>query len=430
MTKYGPLTSTLTVLCLASLTLTACSTKNSQENQIQASPSSSPAAITEASTLSPRLAITYEGGLMVIDGRSMEVLSTFDKEGFLRLNPAGDNRHMIVADGSSYSVLDLGSWEQAHGDHSHIYSSTPSLSQLHFAADHTGHVISNLGKTALFSDGTASFETYRVADLTGADQRTASSIETQKISLPQAHHGFAIPLANNRYLVSVGDQEKRSGAAVIDDQAKIITENKDCPGIHGEAKAAHQVYTLGCEDGALIYRAGQFTKVTTSKDSYSRLGNQAGSEKSAIVLTDYKTDPNASLERPEQFALINTTTPSISTVALPQGVSYTFRSLARGPAGEALVLTTDGKLRYYDEQTGKELGSLTLMDPWQESETWQDPRPAIWVNENTAYVSDPSSKKLLAVSLKDLKAGKAEIFAQLDLPHTPNEINGVSGKTS
>ena len=79
----------------------------------------------------------------------------------------------------------------------------------------------------------------------------------------------------------------------------------------------------------------------------------AGSTKSDVVLADYKTDQDAELERPEQFSLINTSNKTRTKVQLPDGISYTFRSLARGPEGEALLLTTDGKLRYFDEKQAK-----------------------------------------------------------------------------
>lgn len=66
-----------------------------------------------------------------------------------------------------------------------------------------------------------------------------------------------------------------------------------------------------------------------SPDPYGRIGNQAGSDESAVVLGDYKADPDAELERPERVSLIDTATNTLRLVDL--GVSYTFRSLARGP---------------------------------------------------------------------------------------------------
>lgn len=409
-------------------TSTADSSYSASASAETTSASSSTQEIKEASTVASRIAITYDGGVMVYDARKLEQLADLKKDGFLRLNPSGDGRHMTVSDGNSYTVLDMGFWEQPHGDHSHYYSTSPTLTSLSFASDHTGHVIYDHGKTAMFSDGTGEFEVYNPADLTGENSLTASAVKTEKIKLPEAHHGLAIPLEDNQYFVSVGNEESRSGAAVIKADGTVVTESKECPGVHGEAMAEDGVITVGCEDGALIYKDGKFTKVTNPEDPYSRSGNQAGSADSPVVLADYKTDKDAELERPEQFSLINTETMQRNKVQLPEGVSYTFRSLARGPEGEALMLTTDGKLHFYNEETGEELGNVQIMDEWEESEVWQEPRPAIWVDGKTAYVTDPEAKKLHAVSLKNIEEGKAEVFASIDLPEVPNEINGVTGK--
>ena len=83
-------------------------------------------------------------------------------------------------------------------------------------------------------------------------------------------------------------------------------------------------------------------------------------------------------------------------------------------ASATLVPITEGKLRIFDPATGAELGSVQLMEAWTESETWQDERPALWVDGKTAYVTDPATKKLMSV----------------ELPKTPNEILGVSSSNA
>lgn len=412
---------------LAALTLTACgsgaASNTATSDSASASTSASAAPIVEGKGPASRIAITYDGGVLIYDAKDMKLIQDIKKDGFLRLNSAGDNRHLVVSDGNSYTFLDTGVWAVPHGDHSHYYTTEPSMSSLSLTADHTGHVITDNNKTAAFADGTGTFDVYSPADLT-VNQRTASSLNTEQVKLPSPHHGFAIPLENNRYLVSVGDDKTRTGAAVVDAQGKTITENKECPGVHGEAIAKDNIITIGCTDGALIYKEGTFTKITNPEDPYSRSGNQVGSPDSQYVLVDYKTDKDAKLERPEKFAVIDTVAKKRNVYTLPKGVSYTFRSFGRGPQGEVLLLTTDGKLRIIDPATGKELGTVQLMDSWSESETWQDPRPALWVDGKTAYVTDPATKKLHAVNISDAKAPKT--LMSIELPQTPNEIKGSS----
>ncbi len=157
----------------------------------------------------------------------------------------------------------------------------------------------------------------------------------------------------------------------------------------------------------------------TAPDPYARLGNQAGgSEDSEVVLGDYKTDPDAELERPERIALVNTATSGLRLVDL--GTSYTFRSLGRGPDGEALVLGTDGNLHVVDEHTGEVIRKIAVVDPWTEPGEWQQPRPpAMKVLGGTVFVTDPADDELHAV---DLATGAITTGA---LPQTPNEISGT-----
>ena len=412
---------------IASLALTACGSQNSPTSQNTQSTSASTSAsadpIVEGKGAASRVALTYDGGVLIYDAKDMKLLADLPKEGFLRLSDAGDNRHLVVADGNSYTFLDTGIWSVAHGDHSHYYTTSPTLSTLSLAADHTGHVIKDNDRVAAFADGTGSFAVYDPAKLT-EDKRTATSLPTETITLPKPHHGFAIPLPENQYLVAVGDSKERTGAAVVDAQGRTVTESPSCPGVHGEAIAKDGAFTIGCTDGALIYKNGTFTKVTNPEDPYSRSGNQAGRADSQYVLADYKTDKDAKLERPEKFSIIDTVANTRSVYSLPAGVSYTFRSLGRGPKGEALLLTTDGKLRIFDPADGTELGSIQLMEAWTESETWQDERPALWVDGKTAYVTDPTAKKLIAVSLSNPAAPKE--LLSVELPKVPNEILGVS----
>ena len=81
------------------------------------------------------------------------------------------------------------------------------------------------------------------------------------------------------------------------------------------------------------------------------------------------------------------------------GTSYSFRSLGRGPDGEALVLGTDGALRIIDPLTGNITSTVPVVGAWEESETWQDPRPTLFVQGSTAYVTEPARSVIHAVDL-------------------------------
>ena len=243
---------------------------------------------------------------------------------------------------------------------------------------------------------------------------------------PETHNGVAVPLPEGGLLTTRSHGKDRVGITVLAADGTETASSEECPGTHGEATAAGGAVVVGCTDGALVYgggESGQQIRKVQAPDAYGRIGNQAGSEHSPIVLGDYKVDKDATLERPTRISLIDTRTASLRHVEL--GASYSFRSLGRGPAGEALVLGTDGGLRVIDPETGAVTRTIPVVAPWTESETWQDPRPTLFVQGSTAYVTEPASQRLHAV---DLASG--EVVKSAELPAVPNEITGVTGKAA
>ncbi|MEU4770122.1 zinc metallochaperone AztD [Actinosynnema sp. NPDC023794] len=343
------------------------------------------------------VAVTYDGGIYVLDGKTLEVKADVKLAGFNRLNPAGDDKHLMVSTSSGFRVLDA-----ARGE----------LTDIEFPGAEPGHVVRHAGRTVLFTDATGEVRVLDPATL-GSAERT---VETYKTAEP--HHGVAIELANGELVVTLGNKDKRVGIAVLDEDRKEIARNEDCPGVHGEAAAKDEVVVIGCQNGVLIYRNGAITKVQ-SPTEYGRIGNQAGSDHSAIVLGDYKQDADAELERPTGISLIDTTTGALKLVDI--GASYTFRSLARGPQGEALVLGTDGEIHVIDPVKAEVTRTIPVTDTWQEPLEWQQPRPAIFARGGTVYVSDPNKQQVHRI---DLAAGT--VTATASLAQKPNELSGVT----
>lgn len=342
------------------------------------------------------LAVTYDGGIHLLDGNTLVRGGGVELTGFNRVNPAGDDRHIIVSTSAGFRVFDAVGGQ---------------FTDIEFPGPKPGHVVRHAGRTVLFTDGTGTVTSFDPAELAeGAPQTT-------EYQSAEAHHGVAVELESGELAVTLGTEEERVGLAILDADRKEITRSEQCPGVHGEATAAGDTLVVGCQNGVLVYRDGQLTKVT-SPDSYGRIGNQAGSDESPIVLGDYKKDEHAELERPEQISLIDTEAGTIRLVDI--GTSYTFRSLARGPEGEALVLGTDGGLRVIDPVTGKVVRTIDVLDPWQEPIDWQQPRPALFVRDGIAYVSDTATKQIHRI---DLASGT--VTASVTLAETPNEISGV-----
>ncbi|MFB8774266.1 zinc metallochaperone AztD [Streptomyces broussonetiae] len=376
-----------------STVLTACGgTDSSSDAKAEATPSATP-----ATEVRDPLVATFDGGLYILDGESLKLTRTIELPGFNRVNPAGDEDHVIVSTDTGFRVLD---------------ATAQTFTAIEYEGAKPGHVVRHAGRTVLFTDGTGEVNVFDPADL-GKGKKPQGRTYTSA----EAHHGVAIELAGGELLSTLGTEEKRTGALVLDENNEEIARNENCPGVHGEAAARDEAVAVGCEDGILIYQDGEFTKID-APDDYGRIGNQSGSDASPILLGDYKTDPEAELERPTRVSLIDTEKKKLRLVDL--GVSYSFRSLARGPEGEALVLGTDGAIHVIDENSGRVERKIPAVGSWREPLDWQQPRPTLFVRDATAYVSDPSEKALHAI---DLETG--EKTTSVTLPESTNELSGV-----
>ncbi|QXG76287.1 hypothetical protein KUM42_01545 [Modestobacter sp. L9-4] len=190
--------------------------------------------------------------------------------------------------------------------------------------------------------------------------------------------------------------------------------------MHGEGTVAGEVAVFGCEDGALVYD-GEFTKLEAPGE-FGRTGNVFTTETSRIAFGDHRSDPDAEGSLLSAVTLIDTATKTLEVVPLPEGVQYTFRDLARGPADEAVLLGTDGAVHVMDEDSGELIASHPVIDAWEGPAEWQDPHPAIKVHDGIAYVTEPAAD---AVHALDLTTG--EVIASAELDATPNEIAVVAG---
>ena len=400
----------LAALSIAGLLLAGCSAPGSEAADPGAATGTATGLATATAAAAPRLVTTYDGGIQVLDAGSLQILAEFELPGFNRINPAGDGRHVIISTADAFKVLDTGAWTDDGGTH-HV--ADPVLTGIEFPTAKPGHVVHHAGRTILFSDGTGVVESFETADLAGGQP------ETKTHTAAEAHHGVAVELSTGELVLTLGNAEERPGITVLDADRQEIVRNEDCPGVHGEATAAQEAVVIGCQTGVLVYAGGTITKID-SPDAYGRIGNQSGSEDSVVTLGDYKSDPDAELERPERISLINTVSKQLQLVDL--GTSYSFRSLGRGPHGEALVLGTDGALHSIDPDNGEVTASTAVIAPWEEPLEWQQPRPTLTVVDHTAYVTDPATNTIHAV---DIETGA--VTGSGKLKHTPNELTGVTG---
>lgn len=408
-----PRATLLALGALVALPLAGCAAQEAgtDDPTATASDAATERSTAEESTSKPRLAITYDGGLQILDATTLEVLADIPLDGFNRLNPAGDERHAFVSTEGGFQVLDLGAWAEPHGDHSHYYSTDPALLDVTYPAEVPGHVVVHGEHTVLFDDGTGEVTVLETADVAAA----AEPVRTY--TTPTPHHGVAVQLDDGTLVVSEGTEDARTGIVALDGEDQPIAQSQDCPGVHGEAVADDETVLVGCQDGALVYHDGVITKVV-SPDEYGRIGNLRAAPGSDVVLGDYNADPDGATLT--QVALIDVATDEITLVDV--GAEYTFRSLARDDEGHALVLGTDGQIHVIDPTSGTVEQSIPVIDEWVVPEDWQEPRPTLLMLDGSAYVTDPATNRVLAV---DIATG--EVWAETTLDVTANEIVGTTG---
>lgn len=207
-------------LAATALLLSACPSGAPSGNGSSA-PAARDASGSASASHTPRVVIAQENGLTTLDAESGEVVHEEKREGFLRLNNAGDGQHVMVSAGDEFLVYDAGADAQVHGDHHHYYTSEPGLTELAFKAPKAGHVVTHNGLTTLFADGTGAIQTSTSEHLrSGMPRAEETSTETP-------HHGVALKLSDGSLLTTPGIEESRNTVQVLDSSGKVRAETTD-----------------------------------------------------------------------------------------------------------------------------------------------------------------------------------------------------------
>lgn len=347
-----------------------------------------------------RVALTYDGGVIVLDGESLEPVGRVELDGFLRINAAGDHDgHAFVTAVDGFHVLDSG-----------LASGSVEFTGEVFEAVAAGHATPHAGRTALFDDGTGEVQVFDT-DAVG----TGNLPEVDTIASDAAHHGVAIELTDGTILSTIGTEEARTGVRHLAADGAELARNEQCPSVHGEGALKGEVVMFGCQDGVLLFDAGAFTKIQAPHE-FGRTGNAYVTDTSAIAFGDYKTDPDQEGYLLSQLVRIDTEAQTMSIIDLPDGAEYTWRGVGRDAHDNVVVLGADGSLSVLNE-SGQIVDSWNIIEPWESPTEWQQPHPGLRVVGDLAYVTEPAASRVLVV---DLHTG--EITAEVALDIVPNEF--------
>lgn len=385
-------------LAAVALLAAGCATDASPDDASAGSAAEAPADVTAGS----RIAVSLDGEVGVLDADTLELIETFPSDDFTRVNPVGDGRHVLVTTAEGFQVLD---------------TAAPALTDTVFEADAAGHVVRHADKTVLFSDGwgeTTIFDTDALLESDGALP------EVRQYESEAPHHGVSIVLTDGTLLTTVGTADSRSGAVALephDDHFHELAISDQCPEIHGEGTAADEVAVFGCQNGALLFKDGEFLKLD-APDDFGRMGNAYVAEDDPIVVGDYKNDPDDEGYLLNSIALIDTANETYTVQDLGD-VEFTWRGAGRGPGGLFFMLGTDGAIHSLDPATGEFTDDeFPIIDPWEGPDDWQTPHPGMITAGDVAYVTDIDGQRLVSV---DLTTG--DILAEgEELSSLPNEV--------
>ncbi len=360
-----------------------------------------PGSDASAAAAGSRLVVSIADQVLVLDAESLEIVEQFDSEEFTRVNAVGDGRNVLVTTTAGFQVLD---------------AATPELTDTLFEADSAGHVVRHGGKTILFADGTGETTIFDSDAIVAAD---GGLPEVRQHQAESPHHGVSIVLEDGTLVTTVGDDTARSGAVALaphDDHYHEHAASDECPEIHGEGTAQGEAVIFGCQDGALLYADGAFTKLE-APDEFGRMGNAFVSETSPLVVGDYNDDPDAEGYFLNDVALIDTAAQTYEVQNLGD-VEYTWRGVVRGPDDLAYILGADGAIHVLDPETGEFTAEHPVIDAWESPAEWQDAHPAMTSDGETAYIADVANSRVVSV---DLASGEVLSEGE-ELPAAPNEM--------
>jgi DNA-binding beta-propeller fold protein YncE len=347
------------------------------------------------------------GTVSVVDLMTGEVLSRFNTGSPGGLRHAAAPGQVSVAQGQAgrVDVVDLGVTVESHGDHSDLKLSAPRLIPAVAQGPKPSHVLGGDGRLASFFDGDGS-----VVVVGGG------SAATLRANVP--HHGLAYPFrsaAGARLMVShaAAAGARPGGVVLLDEEAKELVRNDDCPMLHGEATSG-RIIGLGCGNGVLLLntRTQEFRKVPypAGTENGRMVRNLIGGANYHLFVGDFG---------PEAVTILDPDAGHFAVVDLPaRRVAFT---LDPQRADALFALTEDGQLHRIDTLSGKIVASAAVVQRYSLEGGSAVARPRLSAAGGVVAITDPMRSRLLVLDAATLAPQR-----EVALPGTPLHVLAVA----
>ena len=332
--------------------------------------------------------------LVVLDADDGAVIGRFTVPGPGRVYqlPNAQLAGVVHRDANRVTFVHSGLTAVDHGDHMDLLQGSPYVLKTVNLGRAPSHFFARGNDIAVFNDGDGSM-VWLDARLLGI------SLDFVEVSGLGADHG-ALAVVDD-HLVGGGLNE--AAVRVYDRRGTQVATFGGCPGLHGQSVLGN-VVTFGCSDGVLLVASaggGVFTahKIANPPGSpeNARVGTLAADDDSPVLVGNFG----------QGIALIDPVERSLTPVALPAAPAG-MRFAEDGTV--LLVLTLDGTLHALEPSTGAVLGSVAVLEAWQQG----TPRPSFTHLGDHAFVVDPSHRAVWVVDLDHL-----EVETHFDLPFAP-----------
>ncbi|WP_234996447.1 hypothetical protein [Demequina sp. NBRC 110054] len=355
---------------------------------------------TEYEEAQPRLVVTYAEGAEVLslDGSEIEPLAEVDMTAGAFAALGADGRFVYFVDYTNgvVSILDAGTWAEAHGDHYHYFTGDVELLEDQILGAAPTHVIGHDGIVAVFQDGDG--QVTLVDEVSLAE----GTLSTSVVETNEPHHGVAVPVEGGLLYTETPDGGLPDTVVQIDsDGNEVARYDGECAGLHGEAVDG-DLALFGCYTEILVI---DMHDNTSSTIAYPELIEDVR------VGTFYEGDPLVGNWTGEEILLVDAEGGTSETL----NVGGTVGKIAR-MGDDIIVLTTDGLIRVFSPE-GELETEVQAIEAYELPEGHSTAGPAIAVTGDTVVVTDYAGEQIVLVDATD-----GEVVGTYELDGQPTGV--------